>query len=53
MTTLEKVEMAIADLPKGDYPEFRELFLQKDGERWDRQMEEDPRAGRPWRTLSS
>ena len=46
MTELEELEMAIANLPEEEYCRFRRWFLEKDRERWDRQIAEDSRAGK-------
>ena len=46
MTNLEELEMAIAKLPEEEYRKFRCWFLEKDWERWDRQIVEDSRAGK-------
>ena len=46
MTKLEELEMAIASLPEEEYRRFRRWFLEKDRERWDRQIAEDSRAGK-------
>ena len=46
MTKLEELEMAVANLPEEDYRQFRLWFLEKDWERWDRQIAEDSRAGK-------
>jgi len=46
MRKLEELEMAIASLSEEEYREFRRWFLQKDWEKWDRQIEEDSKAGK-------
>ena len=46
MTKLEELEMAIANLPEEEYRRFRRWFLEKDRERWDRQIAEDSRTGK-------
>lgn len=38
--------MAVASLPEEEYCEFRRWFQERDWEKWDRQIEEDSRAGR-------
>jgi len=45
MRKLEELEMAIASLSEEEYREFRRWFLEKDWEKWDRQIEEDSKAG--------
>jgi hypothetical protein len=46
MRKLEELEMAIASLSEKEYREFRRWFLEKDWEKWDRQIEEDSKAGK-------
>lgn len=46
MTRLEELERAIASLSEEEYREFRGWFLERDWEKWDRQIEEDSRAGK-------
>ena len=46
MKKLEELEMAIASLSDEEYRQFRRWFLERDGEKWDRQIEEDSRAGK-------
>ncbi len=46
MTKLEELEMAIASLSEEEYREFRRWFLERDWEKWDRQIEEDSKAGK-------
>ena len=46
MTKLEELEMAVASLTEQEYCEFRRWFLERDWEQWDRQIEEDSRAGK-------
>jgi hypothetical protein len=46
MTKLEELEMAVDALPENEYSEFRNWFLEKDWEKWDRQIEEDSRTGK-------
>ncbi len=46
MTRLEDLERAIASLSEDDYREFRRWFLERDWEKWDKQIEEDAKAGR-------
>jgi hypothetical protein len=44
--TLHDIENAIAGLPPEELSKFRDWFVDFDGEAWDRQLEEDVRAGR-------
>ncbi len=46
MANLEQLQKAISDLPEEDYRQFRHWFLERDWERWDRQIIEDSRAGK-------
>jgi hypothetical protein len=46
MTNLEELEMAVASLSEEEYGEFRRWFLERDWEKWDRQIEEVSRAGK-------
>jgi hypothetical protein len=46
MTKLEELEKAIADLQGDDYRQFRRWFLERDWERWDREIIEDSRGGK-------
>jgi hypothetical protein len=46
MTTLEKLELAITELPEEEYQQFRHWFLKRDWERWDQQIVDDFRAGK-------
>ncbi len=46
MTQLEKLEQQVASLPATDYGEFRRWFLERDWEKWDREIEADWDAGK-------
>ena len=46
MTRLEEVEMAVESLPEDQYGRFREWFLERDWEKWDRQIEADSKSGK-------
>jgi hypothetical protein len=46
MTKREELEMAVASLSEEEYGEFRHWFLERDWGKWDRQIEEDSRAGK-------
>lgn len=46
MTKLEELERAIDNLPEEEYRRFRSWFMEKDWERWDRQIAEDSKAGK-------
>jgi hypothetical protein len=44
--TLHDIENAVAGLPPDDLAKFRAWFVEFDADAWDRQIEEDARAGR-------
>ena len=46
MSTLQEVETAVRHLSSDDLAAFRAWFATFDTEVWDRQLEEDVRAGR-------
>ncbi len=46
MTPIEEIEKAIDVLPIDEYRRFREWFLQRDWDAWDRQIEEDSASGK-------
>jgi hypothetical protein len=46
MMKLEELEMAVDSLPQGEYREFRRWFLEKDWEKWDREIEQDSIGGK-------
>lgn len=46
MANVQELERAVASLQGREYSEFRQWFLDNDGELWDRQIEEDSKAGR-------
>ncbi len=46
MTTVADLQKAILALPDSEYAELRNWFLEEDWERWDKEFEEDVKAGR-------
>jgi hypothetical protein len=46
MMTLHDLENAVAGLPPDELAKFRAWFVEFDGDAWDRQIEEDAKAGR-------
>ncbi len=44
MTRVEELELAVAALPEEEYDQFRCWFLERDWERWDRQIEADAKG---------
>ena len=46
MTRIEEIEQAIVALPENDYNKLREWFLEKDWQKWDREIERDSASGK-------
>ena len=46
MSTAEEIESAISTLPPEELSRFRSWFEKFDAESWDKQWEEDAKAGR-------
>ena len=46
MAKLKELETAITTLPDDEYRQFRRWFLERDWEVWDKEIEEDSKAGR-------
>jgi len=46
MTKVEELEMAITSLPEEDYSRLRRWFLERDWEKWDREIEADAANGK-------
>ena len=46
MTRLEELALAIESLPENEYSQFRRWFLERDWEKWDRQIEADSTSGK-------
>ena len=46
MTTVSQLRRAIVDLSEADYSELRRWLLDQDWERWEREFDEDVRAGK-------
>ena len=44
--TLQDIESAVAGLPPDELAKFRTWFAEFEADAWDRQIEEDARAGR-------
>ena len=44
--SIKEIEEAVATLSQKDYESFREWFAEFDMAQWDRQIEEDSKAGR-------
>lgn len=46
MTRVEQLETAVEALTQEEYSRFRSWFLDRDWQKWDREIEEDADAGR-------
>ena len=46
MTKIEELEMVITSLPEEDYSQLRRWFLERDWEKWDREIEADAESGK-------
>jgi hypothetical protein len=46
MANLEELERAITNLPEEDFRQFRRWFLERDWEKWDKQILEDSSDGK-------
>jgi hypothetical protein len=46
MMKVEELERAVASLTAEEYRQFRRWFLESDWAKWDKQIEEDSRAGK-------
>jgi len=46
MTKIEELEKVVATLPEEEYSQFRKWFLDRDWERWDREIKEDSESGK-------
>jgi hypothetical protein len=46
MTKIEELEIAITSLPEEDYSQLRRWFLERDWEKWDREIEADAESGK-------
>jgi len=46
VSTIEEIEVAVSRLAPSDYEKFRQWLAEYDNRLWDKEMEEDARAGR-------
>ncbi len=46
MSNVEEIENAISSLPEEEYSRLRRWFLERDWEKWDRQIEADDESGK-------
>jgi hypothetical protein len=46
MTKIEELEMVVSSLPEEEYSQFRQWFIERDWEAWDREIEADAKDGK-------
>jgi len=46
MTNVADLQTAVASLPEREYSQFRRWLLERDWREWDREIEEDSKAGK-------
>jgi uncharacterized membrane protein len=46
MSTVEEIESAVSQLAPSDYEKFRQWLSDYHNRKWDKEMEEDAKAGR-------
>ena len=46
MTEIEEIKNAVVSLPVNEYRRFRDWFLERDWEQWDKQIEADSASGK-------
>ena len=46
MTKVHEIQAAIESLPKEEYIRLRQWFSERDWDEWDKQIEEDSKAGK-------
>ena len=46
MTSVAEIKQAIMELPEAEYTELRRWLIDQDWEQWEREFEEDVKAGR-------
>ena len=46
MFNVAEIKAAIENLPESDFAQLRKWFWEKDWQKWDRQIEEDSKAGK-------
>ena len=46
MTTVAEIQRAIEELPEAEYAQLMEWLHERDWDKWDREFEEDVRAGK-------
>lgn len=45
MIRIEKIKNAVVSLPEDQYRQFRDWFLERDWEQWDKQIKADSESG--------
>jgi len=46
VTRIEEIKNAVVSLPVNEYRKFRDWFLERDWEEWDKQIEADSESGK-------
>jgi len=46
VTRIEEIKNAVVSLPANEYRQFRDWFLERDWEQWDKQIEGDSESGK-------
>ena len=46
MTKIEELEIVVDSLPEEEYRRFRRWFLERDWDKWDKQIAEDSTSGK-------
>jgi hypothetical protein len=46
VTRIEEIKNAVVSLPVTEYRKFRDWFMERDWEEWDKQIEADSKAGK-------
>jgi hypothetical protein len=46
MTRIEEIMNAVVSLPVDEYRKFRDWFLERDWEQWDKQIQTDSKSGK-------
>ncbi len=46
MNRIEEIKSAIVSLPANEYRKFRDWFLERDWEQWDKQIQVDSESGK-------
>jgi len=46
VTRIEEIKNAVVSLPVNEYRKFRDWFLERDWDEWDKQIEADAQSGK-------